>query len=288
MNAGRHVDLRDLAERIRSIEKRHGAPAEDRCIDPPAREMISTGWAEIDAALGGGLPAGGLHEFFGVEEAGPREAAAPPARGSLPLWTPPLCFLIHLAWQALDRDAACPWVVWIGARCHPYPRALVRGRPPDRRLLERSLFVAPRDAAERLWAIDLALRSAAVAAVVADGGALDRAATQRVQLLAKNRSKVVFAARPPWERTRLSAAQTRWHVRAAPPRIGKKAGGVAPGWSVELLRCKGVRPAQDHRAWLLEQSRDEGLIHLSARLADLAGAPAAREPRAPDRLSRRL
>lgn len=278
MNAGRHVDLRDLAERIRSIEKRHGVAADDRFIDPPAREVISTGWAEIDAALGGGLPAGGLHEWFGVEDAAARDSSVSANRASPHLWPPPLCILIHLAWQALDHDASSPWVVWIGERCHPYPRALVRGRSPDRRLLERSLFVAPRDAATRIWAIDLALRSHAVGVVIADGSAFDRAATQRIQLLAKNHAKIVLAACPPRQRGSLSAAQTRWRVCTSPPRRRKRGSSIAPGWSVELLRCKGVRPAQDHREWLLEQNRDEGAIHLSARLADLAGAPAAQSP----------
>ena len=272
MGTSRQVDLRGLAERIRAIEQRH-EPAAHRYIDPPAGDHIPTGWAEVDAVLGGGLPAGGLHEWFGVEEAS-REEEQPVSRSSGTRWSPPLCILVHLAWQALGREASPPWTVWIGRRCHPYPRVLIRGGGKDRHLLARSLFVAPRDVAARLWAIDLTLRSPAVGCVVADGSGFDRAATQRIQLLARTQGKTVLAACPALQRAELSAAQTRWRVRAvedSPDRL-LSCSPVLIRWSVELLRCKGMRPTQDHREWFLEWNRAEGAVHLSARLADPAGA----------------
>lgn len=258
MGIGGHVDLRELAERIRAIEHRHDVGVSPCFVDEPAADRIATSWAEIDAELGGGLPADGLHEWFGMEEAASRR------------WLPPLCILTHLAWQALDHRSLSPWTVWIGKSCHPYPRILIRG--DDRRLLERSLFVAPRDVTTRLWAIDLALRSPAVGCVIADGSALDRAATQRIQLLARKQTKAVFAARPTKEISELSAAQTRWRVCIAPAEKGKAAGSVTPRWKVELLRCKGMRPVKVPREWRLEWNRAEGAVHLSARLVDLAGA----------------
>ncbi len=261
MGVGRHVELRDLAERIRAIESRHDVTSANRCMDDATADRIPTGWAEIDAMLGGGLAAGGLHEWFGVGETVSRR------------WTPPLCILVHLAWKSLDRlssSVAAATTVWIGQVCHPYPRVLIRGE--DRRLLDRSLFVAPRDAATRLWAIDLALRSPAVGCVVADGSGLDRPATQRIQHLARSQTKAVFTACPPRQLSELSAAQTRWQVCAAPPAGKKTSSGIQPRWSVELLRCKGMRPMKEQRIWLLEWNRAEGAIHLSARLAGLAGS----------------
>ncbi|HKQ47153.1 MAG TPA: hypothetical protein VJZ71_03675 [Phycisphaerae bacterium] len=286
MGVRRQVDLRGLAERIRAIEERH-EPVAHRYIDPPAGDRVPTGWAEVDAALGGGLLAG-LHEWFGVEEVG-REEGRPTPRSADGRWSPPLCILVHLAWQAQSREASPPWTVWIGRRCHPYPRVLIRGGGKDRRLLTRSLFVAPREAAARLWAIDLALRSPAVGCVVADGSGFDRAATQRIQLLARTQGKTVLAACPAPQRTELSAAQTRWGIRNAEcgmrneersdaPRHSAfriPTSALVPRWSVELLRCKGMRPTQDHPGapgWLLEWNRAEGAVHLSARLADPAGA----------------
>jgi protein ImuA len=258
MGVGRRVELRELAERIRAIEERHDVTAANRYINETAKERIPTGWTQIDAALAGGLTAGGLHEWFGVEEAVGRR------------WTPPLCILVHLAWRALDRCPSSPWTVWIGKYCHPYPRVVIRGE--DRRLLDRSLFVAPRDAATRLWAIDLALRSPAVGCVVADGSGFDRPATQRIQLLGRTQTKAVFSTCPSRQQSELSAAQTRWRVCVA-SLAEKKASGIQPGWSVELLRCKGMRPTREHRVWLLEWNRAEGAVHLSARLAGLAGSP---------------
>lgn len=272
MSTRRHVDLRDLTERIRAIEQRHET-APNRYVDEPVNDRIPTGWAEIDAQLGGGLSAGGLHEWFGVEEALDGDAARSTGRR----WSPPLCILVHLAWQALDHAPSEPWTLWIGGQCHPYPRVLIRGE--DRRLLERSLFVAPRDAASRLWAIDLALRSPAVGCVVADGSHFDRPATQRVQLLARSQGKLVLSACPPKQRDELSAAQTRWRIRAAPPPEDASKKEIHPRWSVELLRCKGVRPAQSHCVWRMEWNRGQGAVHLSARLADLAGPPQKQAPR---------
>jgi hypothetical protein len=207
------------------------------------------------------LAAGGLHEWFGVEEGGTQPRAA-----VLHRWSPPLCILVHLAWQALSREASPPWTVWIGRRCHPYPRVLIRDGGQDRRLLTRSLFVAPRDSTARLWAMDLALRSPAVGCVVADGSGFDRAATQRVQQLARTQGKAVLAACPAAQRSELSAAQTRWRIRAR--------------WIVELLRCKGMRPAQEHHEWLLEWNRAEGSVHLSTRLVDPVGAAERADRRA--------
>lgn len=263
MSTTRHVNLRELTDRIRAIEQR--CEISDG-VDEPAVDHIATGWADIDATLGGGLAVGGLHEWFGVDDAAVSESRPLDTR-----WTPPLCILAHLAWQAFDRSSSSPWVVWVGRACHPYPRVLVRGA--DRRLLERSLFVSPRDVGGRVWAMDLALRSQAVGFVVADGSGLDRSATQRIQLLARSQTKVVLAGCPPRQRSILSAAQTRWLVRTEHAPGQRRAGEIRPGWSVELLRCKGMRPTQDHPVWHLEWNRAEGVVHCSARLADLAGSP---------------
>jgi hypothetical protein len=141
-------------------------------------------------------------------------------------------------------------------------------------LLEHSLFVSPRDAASRLWAVDLALRSPAVRVVVADGSGFDVAATRRIQVLARSEMKWALVARPVSRRNRLSVAQTRWLVRGHPS--SGESGGAGPRWSVELLHGKGLRTNIERPAWVLEWNRGEGVVHLSAALADLAGAPQGR------------
>jgi len=210
----------------------------------------------------------GLHGWYGLlppEQGDDRSARQTP-------WTPPLCILVHLGWERIQASEDMSRVVWIGPRCFPYPRVLVREAQRDCRLLDRSLFIMAREAAARLWATDLCLRCPAVGAVIADGSGFDMAATRRVQLLARSRSKPVFLARPPWERTELSAAQSRWLVGWQPADDSEQnVHGVNPRWSVKLLRCKGVPLDEDHKVWVLEWDRAQSALHLSAPLSRPAG-----------------
>jgi len=261
-------------------------------------DAIPTGWSAVDEALQGGLPRGGLHEFFGVAawpveraaEGSPAGPAArprplgsreprgwrfgPSARGSPEpprgdgTWLAPLAIAAHLAWQALDRADRDRWILWIGRISRPFPRLLARDQGRDPRLLQRSIFVDPPSAAARLWAIDLALRCAAVEGVVADGSGFDLPATQRLQHLARTRRTWALLLRPPPERVRLSAAHSRWQVFWRP----REDASPQAGWILRLLRCKGVHGEPGPRSWALEWSHAEGVVHLSAALADSAGA----------------
>jgi len=136
--------------------------------------------------------------------------------------------------------------------------------PDDRGvLLRQSIFIDPPDDMSRLWAIDLAARCPAVAAVVADGSRLDMAATRRLQLAAEAGSALVLCARPPSEIDHLSAATTRWRVRCA------LSADKIPRWNVELLRCKGMRPdGQWTVEWRSAQAQAQGGVVVHAALAD--------------------
>ncbi len=247
-----------LIAKIRAIELRHTLAAPESAGFKNGR-AVSTGWPEIDSVLEGGLLGGALHEWFGPESI--RE----PGDVS---WAPPVCIPLHLAWRALETGCVPLWLVWVGRRCFPYPGVLVREDGRDRRMLERSIFVSPRDTAKRLWAMDLALRCPAVGVVIADGSRFDMAATRRVQLVAKTHDTLALLVRPPWERAGLSAAQTRWQVTWE-PRADCHAN---PRWSVELLRCKGVQPAKARGRWVLEWDHASSTMRLSAQVAHPAGA----------------
>lgn len=257
------LDLDQLAERIRAVETRgwesdHAQSARVPAAVPP-----------IDAALEGGLPRAGLHEWLGLAD--PPGKDIPRSR-----WSPPLRVLAHLARQSLlapaDPDAPPGCVVWIGKRCWPYPVSLCAGG--DHRLLAASLFVDPPDDAARLWAIDVSLRSRAVSAVVADGSRLTLACTRRLQLAAEASPALALLARPPGEASQRSAATTRWLVRR---RVALSSS--APGWSAEILRCKGVRSlaAAGPRVWALEWSRAQGVVRASTDVVDRPG-PAPSQP----------
>lgn len=232
-----HASLAALAAAIQSIEQ-HAAPSSQ---EP---QVLDTGWAEINHVLGGGIRHGAIHEWFGDAD---DSSSFPQA------------ILTHLAWRAA-RPTEAKRVVWIGRRCWPYPSSLVRG--DDRMLLDRSVLVDPPDGSSRFWAIDQALRSPAVSAVIADGGGLSMSQSRRLQLAAESGRVLALLVRPASEMDQLSAAFTRWRVRSTP------ASTSSPRWIADLMRCKGMRPCETQPCWVLEWDRAKGVVHLPADLGD--------------------
>ncbi|MDX2130982.1 MAG: hypothetical protein SFY69_02885 [Planctomycetota bacterium] len=224
----------------------------------------------------------GLHEWFGPSE---RVNAAPP-----------LAVLIDLAWAAIAAESAARAshgrvVMWVGRGVWPYPHALVRRSDAgegqdDRRLLAGSVFVDASSAADRTWATEQALRCAGVCAVVGDGSGLTMGESRRLHLAAQAGGVPALLARPGHERAVLSAGQTRWLVT---PRAehDEQAGGEMPdrlAWTVELLRCKGLRPVTGGvRRWVVRRHDGTGGTRAwTACDGDLAGEPLAR-PATPSR-----
>jgi hypothetical protein len=146
-------------------------------------------------------------------------------------------------------------------------------------LLSRSLLVDPPTDEDRLWAIDLCLRSPAAAVVVADGGGLKLSHTRRLQLAAESGGALSLLARPLHELATPSAASTRWRVqRLSSPSISR------PQWRIELVRCKGVQRELGMDATttlVLEHHRATGCVHLSAPLADRPAETPARSAKPP-------
>ena len=222
-----------------------------RLLSSPARHgAVSTGWDAIDAVLPEhGLTRGAIHEWLGVAESDQSTE-----------WSPPLLFLVHIARQAMESaPQETRHLVWIGRPVWPYAPAF-----REQQLLARSLFVRASRPADRLWAADLALRSRAAAAVIIDARGFDLAATRRLQLAAEAGSGLGMLARPPRERTALSAATTRWGLSVCPSPTATRR------WTVELLRCKGLRPSHAP-AWTLEHDRATCVIRLVSDILDRPG-----------------
>ncbi|MBX3407844.1 MAG: hypothetical protein KF869_13880 [Phycisphaeraceae bacterium] len=245
-----------LRAAIEAVECREGAEAS------PRTARIPTGWPDIDRALGGGLALNSVHEWFGLHESAEASGRVEQGGsggveqgGSGGGWLPPLTILLHLAHRATMHRAGL--VVWIGARCHPSPPAMPRD------LLSRSLFVSCDTRDQRIWAIDLSLRCAGVCAIIADASGLSMAESRRCQLAAAagaaegNGGALPLLARPSRERAHLSAARTRWLV--CPASFNEH----GPGWSIDLLRCKGVRPTpEDARRWVVRHEHATGDVYL--------------------------
>jgi len=138
-------------------------------------------------------------------------------------------------------------------------------------LARASIFLDPSSSAARLWVIDVAARSAGVAVVVADGSGLSMPATGRVQLAAGQGGALCLLARPEWERSVLSAAQTRWLVRH------EISDDRRPRWNVTLLREKARSgfmerspAAPPSGGWLVEWHDEAGCIGVAARVGRAA------------------
>jgi len=267
----RGASLEELSEKIRVVES----------MDRRGRAFASipTGWpAPFDR-----IERGVLHEWFSGEDRSPRSSRA---------WHAPLFVFAHLAQLAWDGTSTPggALLVWIGRRVWPQPQVLMtagagraagpkraatrRASPKDadRPALDRSLMIDPASDAERLWAIDLCLRSPAVAAVMADAGGMTLAHSRRLQLAAEHGGSLALLARGAWEMSTPSTAAMRWRVRPAP------SPNTRPKWSIELRRCKGVRRLMGTEAdapiLVLEHDRETGRLRVPADLADRPG-PAA-------------
>ena len=238
-----------------------------------AHHPLLTNWPEIDLVLGGGAKPGGLsrgavHEWVGLIEPASDDAMVGERCRRTDDWLPPLTMLMHLAAGALraDRVSGRHCVLWIGPRCWVYPPALVNRHHST--LLARSIFISPVTVPERMWAIDVALRSRGVSAVIADATGVRMPESRRFQLAAGAGGTLGLLVRPPREARELSAARTRWLVTPAPSPT------TEPRWTVELLRCKGVRPAPEGaRRWVVRQDHETGDVRLVPDAPDRRAAP---------------
>jgi protein ImuA len=279
--------LDDLKQRLRVLPGggRHG--------------LLPLGVAEIDAALGGGLRRGGLHEITAGDEGA--------ATG----------FCAALAGRLAGAGARpVLWGLASGGLYAPglhAPGLLAFGLDPTR------LIVAElRRASDLLWAMEEGLRCRALAAVVAEVDAVDLTASRRLQLAAEESGVAGLLLRRGAldGRRTATAAVTRWHVESAasgltaspnplpqgegafptalksplPLREGVRGRGSLEGagreaaaraivgparWRLELLRCRGGRTG----CWLVEWSHETRGFALAAVLRDGPAEPHPRQPR---------
>jgi protein ImuA len=248
MTAPERSALEALRHQIRALEMGGGA----------VRPILPLGLRAIDRALpGGGLPRGALHEVQGA--AGDEEDGALAAG------------FAALALRRLDGT-----VLWCARGADLGAAGLAAlGLGPERLLIART-----RRDEDALWAAEESLRAEGVAAVVAELAALPDAAGRRLLLAAEAAGRPLFLVRR-WreaalaarERERPSAAATRWRIGALPSAAAPGEPGIGfPRWRVELLRCRGGRPA----TWILEF---DNAAHPRAFPADAGDGQAVAPPR---------
>jgi len=136
-------------------------------------------------------------------------------------------------------------VLWIAPDPDAWPPGLARfGLSPARLVLVR----AARDQ-DALWAMEETLRCPAVGAALLIAGALDLTAARRLQLAAESGGVLGLLLRPDTDGAAPTAALTRWRVGAAPSDSASPHALGDPAWTLNLLRCRGGRPATWRATW---------------------------------------
>ena len=180
----------------------------------------------VDAALpGGGLSRAAVHEVLAAE---PGAAAG-------------FCALV------LARAGGT--VLWIAPEPDAWPPGLARfGLSPA----DLVLVQAPRPV-DGLWAMEEALRCPGVAGALLVLRSLDLTAARRLQLAAEAGGAVGLLLRPDEEEEAgggASAALTRWRIGALAGTGATAAHDLGdPRWQLDLLRCRGGRPASWRVVW---------------------------------------
>lgn len=180
--------------------------------------VLTTGFAELDEALGGGWPAGALVEVL-VERYG---------CGELGVLMPALTSL-----GLTDDDPG--WVTWVSPPFAPYPPALMRRGLAAERLLIVEPPAGPAAVRTRhvLWTVEQVLRSGASSAVLAWlPAATNETALRRLQLAAEQRRVITVLFRPlPAQRQRSPAA------------VRLKVCAEQGATRIEVLKRRGGRPS---------------------------------------------
>jgi hypothetical protein len=245
------ASLGELAALIERVERR--SPEDG----PPHADAVRTGLpSPLDR-----VERGMLHEWLCGDQ----------ADSGGQVWTAPILVFAHLVREAVEGDSARErLVVWIGRRVWPQPNVLVRQSQDDRRdVLRRSLLIDPRSLDDRMWAVDLCLRSNAVSAVVADVSGMSMAQSRRLQLAAESGRALALFARPWNERKEHSAAARRWRIEPTP------SPNASPRWRVELVRCKGVQQGYSmdaHTTLIVEHDHATHCLRTPADVADRSRA----------------
>jgi protein ImuA len=207
---------------------------------PPERPILPLGVTGADAALGGGLASGALHEIYAQDWAAGGFAA---------------CLAIRLAGRR-------PFF-WV----RPDYEALEYGALNAQGLTElgldaRNLFlIRTANAAETLAAANDILACPHVRVVLLElcGRALDPVASRRLNFIAAEKGVSVLLLHEGAE-DQPSAAQTRWRVASVPS--GDEEWG-APTYRAELIRNR-LGPAG---SWTMTWNPDDGLFREPVRSA---------------------
>lgn len=254
--------LSALRQRIAAIEATAEGAGDGLAAAGPGR--IALDRDRVDAALGGGLARGALHEIHAATGADNIAASG-----------------FSLALAAAAAPAGRP-VVWVRQDYAAQEGGSLDGDGLAALGLDPAalILVRLRDPLSVLRAGGEAARCPALGAVIVEPWgepkALDLTVQRRFQLAAEATGVTVFLLRP-GARPKPGGAETRWQVAAGPAvPLAMNAPGH-PTFDLTLLRHRHGPPGGP---WRLEWNRDEKLFKPPALLRDPAAVPRL-EPAAP-------
>lgn len=228
--------LESLKTRIAGIERA-------RAVE--AAVLAHTGHAGIDAALGGGLARGRVHEVFAAQAEDAGCAAGFVAGLALRLGLRLGGTLVWLREAQAEKQGGrlhAPGLVEIGLD----PARVIIGVLPDPQAVLRA-------AADVVRCPEVGV---AVIELWREPRLLDLTASRRLALAAETSGVTVIALRIAASPSP-SAAQTRWQVSAAPSLPMEANAPGYPAWRIELLRQRG-RPSGSR--WRVEWNREQACL----------------------------
>lgn len=209
---------------------------------------ISTGCQAMDACLpAGGYTPGSVIEYLRTTSGCGATYLALTAAAS--------------ALQASDGK----YLVIIDTHHQFYPPVLVNHRIS----LSQVVWVRPQNQADAIWAMDQALRTLAVAAVIADLPVLDERDARRLQLAAERGGGLGLLLRGLEARRMPSWAEVQWVVRSLLP-----TGKIASSISIQHNSATISNSASELAATELAQPTIEPLRRLEVGLARIRGGKA--------------
>lgn len=212
--------LQRLSQEIAQLETSAGRPGEQTA-------RSSTGCAALDALLPrGGYAAGSVIEY---------------------LRSTPACGASTLVWAAAAAalEATDGFLVVVDTHHHIYPPSLV-SHGID---LGKVIFVRPQSQADAMWAVDQALRTHSVAAVIAELERIDDRSARRLQLAAESGQGLALLLRGWQARQQPSWAEVQWLVRSEFNRRE---------WQREEIDGREFDRRQSARQWHVQLSRVRG------------------------------
>lgn len=136
--------------------------------------------------------------------------------------------------------------LWVSATRTLFPPALkMLGLNP-----ERFIFLDLKNEKDVLWAMDEALKCAALTTVVAELRNIDFTQSRRLQLAVEKSQATGFVLRHNVRNPGTTACVSRWKVSSLPSEVVEDLPGIGhPGWKVELLRMRNGKPGTWNIQW---------------------------------------